>query len=59
MKKTMFFIFSVLAFIASIVMYYVGSNSANLSELVDFYWVPLPLGIILLLLAIKTPQSDK
>jgi len=59
MKKTMFFIFAALTFIASIVMYYVGSNSANLSELLDFYWVPLPLGLILLLVAIKTPQSEK
>lgn len=45
-KKVVFGIIGVLAIIASVVMYKVGGNSANLSELKDFWWVPLPLALI-------------
>lgn len=34
---------------AAVVMYLVGSNSSHLTELKDFFWVPLPLGVILLI----------
>ncbi len=36
-------------FVASIGMYVVGSDSSHLSELADFFWVPLPLGVVTLL----------
>lgn len=52
MKKAAPFLF-VICLIASIAMYYVGSNSGHLTELKDFFWVPLPLAIICLVIAIK------
>ncbi len=39
-----------LALVASAGMYVVGSNSGHLSELEDFFWVPLPLAVICLVL---------
>lgn len=53
MKRNAFFILGFLCVIASFAMYMVGKNSANLSELSDFWWIPLPLGAILLLVATK------
>jgi len=53
-KKTLFLILGVLCIGASIAMYMIGKNSGHLSELKDFWWVPLPLGAISLLLASKT-----
>ncbi|MCB0508365.1 MAG: hypothetical protein KDD21_08710 [Bacteroidetes bacterium] len=44
-------ILAVLCLIASLVMYLVGNSSGHLSELKDFFWVPLPLAIICLLIA--------
>ncbi|HPE82774.1 MAG: hypothetical protein KDC94_09715 [Aequorivita sp.] len=44
-------ILAALCLIASIVMYMVGKNSSHLSELKDFFWVPLPLAVICLLIA--------
>jgi hypothetical protein len=32
---------------ASVVMFMVGSSNSHLTELVDFFWVPLPLGVVL------------
>jgi hypothetical protein len=46
-------IISILCVVASVGMYVVGSNSGHLSELQDFFWVPLPLGIGTFLLAKK------
>ncbi len=43
---------------ASLLMYKVGNSSAHLSELADFWWVPLPLAILALLIGLrKTNQS--
>jgi CDP-diglyceride synthetase len=50
-KKTVFGVIGVLALIASLVMYKVGNSSSHLSELKDFWWVPLPLAAICLLVA--------
>jgi hypothetical protein len=50
-KKVVFGTIGVLALIASLVMYKVGSSSSHLSELKDFWWVPLPLAVICLLVA--------
>ena len=53
-KKVVFGILGVLCLVASIAMYMVGKNSSHLSELKDFWWMPLPLAAILLLLAAKS-----
>jgi hypothetical protein len=54
MNKTLLSIIMVLSFIASLVMFVVGKNSGHLSELYDFFWAPLPLGIVALIsLAVK------
>lgn len=48
-RKSLFGILGVLCIIASVAMYMIGKNSANLSELKDFWWMPLPLGALCLL----------
>jgi len=53
MNKVVSVILSILCFVASFVMYKIGSTSSHLTELLDFFWMPLPLGIILMLLGIK------
>jgi hypothetical protein len=50
-KKIIFGTVGALALIAAAVMYKVGNNSSHLSELKDFWWVPLPLAIICFLVA--------
>ncbi len=53
-KKTLFGILGVLCLAASAAMYFIGKNSSHLSELKDFWWIPLPLGALALLLAGKS-----
>lgn len=48
-RKTLFGILGLLCLAASIIMYFVGKNSSHLSELKDFWWMPLPLAALLLL----------
>jgi hypothetical protein len=50
-RKSLFGILGVLCIVSSIVMYMIGKNSSHLSELKDFWWMPLPPGAIALLLA--------
>jgi hypothetical protein len=50
-KKALFGTISALALIAAAVMYKVGNSSSHLSELKDFWWVPLPLAVICLVVA--------
>jgi CDP-diglyceride synthetase len=50
-KKTVFGIIGALAIIAAALMYKVGKSSSHLSELKSFWWVPLPLALICLLVA--------
>ena len=47
--KGLFVALGVACFVAALAMYLVGSDSSHLSELVDFCWVPIPLGVLLLL----------
>jgi len=47
--KTALLIVGALCFIASGVMFVVGSNSSHMSELKDFFWTPLPLGALLVI----------
>jgi len=50
-KKNLFVTLGVIALIASIAMYMIGKDSSHLSELKDFFWIPLPLAAIFLLAA--------
>jgi hypothetical protein len=50
-RKSLFYILGVLCIVASIAMYFIGKESANLSELRDFWWMPLPLAALALLVA--------
>ena len=50
-KKSLFYILGVLCIVASVAMYFIGKESANLSELKEFWWIPLPIGALALLLA--------
>jgi hypothetical protein len=38
-------------------MFAIGSNSSHLTELKDFWWIPLPLGAIALLLSNKAGKA--
>lgn len=42
-----------LCFMAAFIMFSIGSSNSRLTELKDFFWVPIPLGIILGFLAFK------
>ena len=53
-KKAVFGILGVLCLVASAAMYMIGSNSSHLTELKDFWWIPLPLAAISLLIASKS-----
>ena len=53
MNKKVLNIVAVLSFAAAIGMYVVGSNNGHLTELKDFFWVPIPLGLIALIAAMK------
>ncbi len=55
-KKNVLSIIAVLALVASAVMYKVGRSSSHLSELKDFWWYPLPLAVVCLLVA-GTPSK--
>lgn len=50
-KKSLFFLLGVLCLAASVAMYVIGKNSSHLSELHDFFWIPLPLGLLALFIA--------
>lgn len=56
-KKVVFLVLGIVAIAASIVMYRMGRSSSNLSELKQFWWVPLPLAV-LCLLAAGAPQKQ-
>ncbi len=50
-KKSLFYLLGVLCIVASAAMYFIGKNSSHLSELKDFWWMPLPLAALALLIA--------
>lgn len=50
-KKSLFFLLGILCLAASVAMYVIGKNSSHLSELSDFWWIPLPLGLLALFVA--------
>lgn len=44
MNKPVLFALGGICFAAAAIMYTVGSTNSHLTELKDFFWVPLPLG---------------
>ncbi len=56
--KKVFLILGVLCLIASAVMYFVGNDNSRLSELKDFFWAPLPLGVILVILGLQSKKDQ-
>jgi hypothetical protein len=48
-KKTVLAVVAVLAIVAAVVMYRTGHRSSHLSELKNFWWMPLPLAALCLL----------
>lgn len=53
--KVLLIILGVLAFAASAIMFYLR-NDSHLSELGDFWWMPLPLGGIAIALAMRKKE---
>jgi hypothetical protein len=47
-----------LCFFASAAMYQIGSTNSRLTELKDTFWIPLPLGIVFVLLTLKNRKSS-
>lgn len=52
-KNKLFFLLGLFCIVASIVMYFLGKESSHLSELKDYWWIPLPPGALALLAANK------
>lgn len=52
-QKLFFWIFGIICLVAAIVMYVIGSGSSHLSELADFFYIPIPLGIISIMLGFR------
>ena len=45
-KQVLFLVLAIVAAGASIAMYLIGSDSSHLSELLDFWYYPIPLAVI-------------
>jgi len=58
MKRTVFLIIAILAFVASMAMYTIGSTNSALTELYDMFWLPLPLGVLCLLIALMSKKKE-
>jgi hypothetical protein len=52
-KKNLFYMLGLLCIVTSIAMYFIGKESNNLSELQEFWWIPLPIAALALLVANK------
>ena len=53
-KKTILGTVGVLCLVSCVAMYMIGKNNDHLSELKNYWWMPLPLAAILLSLAART-----
>ena len=49
----MFTLIALLFIVVAIVMYMVGENNSNLSELHDYFWIPLLLSAVFLFTATR------
>ena len=56
--KIFLIILSILCVGASIAMYIIGNDSSHLSELKDFWYVPLPLGLFALIGAFRSSSKS-
>lgn len=54
MKKSLLIILAILAFAASLTMYFISKDSSHLSELYDLFWIPLPLGVLSIIAALRS-----
>jgi hypothetical protein len=45
-KQSVLIVVGLLALVASVAMYVIGGNSSHLTELKQFWWIPLPIAII-------------
>lgn len=52
--KSLMRLLGIVCFVVAGAMFMIGSNNSRLTELKDFFWAPLPLGVILLLIAKKS-----
>jgi len=57
MNKPVLFIIAALCIIGAVTMYLIGSESSHLSELKDFWYLPLPLGLVALFAAVRKNQD--
>ncbi|MEO7310287.1 MAG: hypothetical protein ABIX01_07825 [Chitinophagaceae bacterium] len=53
MNKKILTVIGILCLVASAAMFAIGSGSSHLTELKDFFWVPLPLGVLMLVIAMR------
>jgi len=53
MGKQKLNILASLCFSAAVGMYAVGSTNGHLTELKDFFWIPIPLGLICTIVALR------
>lgn len=58
-KGILFIILGVICIAASIVMWKIGSESSHLSELKDYWYVPLPLAGVALIAGVKHLSAKK
>jgi hypothetical protein len=58
MNKTFLIVIAALCFIGAGAMYVIGSSSSHLSELEDFWYVPIPLGIIAVFGLFRKPPPN-
>lgn len=60
MNKTVAILAVILGFGSAATMYILGSNSSHIDELLDFYWMPLPIGVLGLfgLFMKKKPEQE-
>ncbi len=56
-KINVYAVLGVLSLLASFAMYMIGSNNDHLTELKDFWWTPLPLAAIFLILAVRASKT--
>ena len=57
MNKTVLNVVGILALIAAAAMYWFGKNDSHLSELKDFWWIPLPIALICFLAGARKNKS--
>ncbi len=53
MGKQKLNILASLCFAAAVGMYAIGTSDSKLTELKDFFWIPIPLGIICTIVALR------